>query len=189
MRKLKFGILIAMVLIGGIVLASLWVNLRGGKVPEEKDVPRFSADDAKMYLEKIHFVEDKRGRKTWELEAKSIQQNREENLMMLEDVKVTIYAEEGRSFTLSGKQGKISLDSKNMELLGDVVLASSDGYRLKTQTVAYLHQKKEVSTSDPVEIEGEQLRLTGNGMLVDMETRTFRILGRVKTQLRGGGKG
>jgi lipopolysaccharide export system protein LptC len=42
-----------------------------------------------------------------------------------------------------------------------------------------------VSTSDPVEIEGEQLRLTGKGMLVDMEAKTFKIFSQVKTQLRG----
>ncbi len=55
-----------------------------------------------MVLEKIHFVEDKKGKKTWELEAKSIQQNREEDLMVLEDVKVTVYTEEGRSFVTNG---------------------------------------------------------------------------------------
>ncbi len=189
MRKLKFAILISIVLIGGIVLASLWINLRGRKAPEEEKVaPKFSAEDAKMFLEKIHFVEDKQGKKTWELEAKSIQQNREENLMVLEDVKVTVYTEEGQSFTISGKQGKIFLDSKNMELQGDVLVSSSDGYRLKTHSVVYHHQEKKAGTSDPVEINGEQIRLVGKGILVDMEARTFKILGHVKTQLRRGGK-
>jgi LPS export ABC transporter protein LptC len=189
MRKLKFAILVSMVLIGGIVLVSLWVNLQGRKASEEdKAPPAFSADDAKMFLEKIHFVEDKQGRKTWELEAKSIQQNREENLLFLEDVKVTVYAEEGRSFVITGKQGKVFMDSKNMELLGDVMVTSSDGYRLRTQSVAYRHQEKNLGTSDPVEIEGEQMRVIGKGMQIDMEARTFKIFGQVKTQLRLGGK-
>jgi lipopolysaccharide export system protein LptC len=42
-----------------------------------------------------------------------------------------------------------------------------------------------VSTPDPVEIDGEQIRLTGKGMVVDVEAKTFRILSQVKTQLRG----
>jgi lipopolysaccharide export system protein LptC len=42
-----------------------------------------------------------------------------------------------------------------------------------------------VSTPDPVEIDGEQIRLTGKGMLVDVEAKTFKILSQVKTQLRG----
>jgi LPS export ABC transporter protein LptC len=189
MRKLKFAILICIVVIGGIVMASLWINLRGRETSEEgRAAPKFSSEDAKMFLEKIHLVEDKKGKKTWELEAKSIQQNREENRMMLEDVKVTVYTEEGRSFIISGKQGNVSLDSKDMELQGDVLVSSSDGYRLKTQSVSYRHQEKKIGTSDPVEIEGEQIHVVGNGMLVNMEERTFKILGRVKTRLGRGGK-
>jgi LPS export ABC transporter protein LptC len=105
--------------------------------------------------------------------------------MVLEDVKVTFYAKEGRSFFLTGKEGKVYQDSKNVELVGDVVLTSNDGYQLKTQSVSYSHLKKTVSTDDPVEIEGEQIRLTGKGMLVNVEAKTFKVLSQVKTQLRG----
>jgi lipopolysaccharide export system protein LptC len=45
-----------------------------------------------------------------------------------------------------------------------------------------------VSTGDPVEIDGEQIRLTGKGLLVDVEAKTFKILSQVKTHLRGGKK-
>jgi LPS export ABC transporter protein LptC len=189
MKKLKRVILISLLLVSGVAAVSFWVNLHGKKASEEeKKGPPFSADDAKMVLEKIHFVEDKQGKKTWELEAKSIRQNREENLMTLEDVVVKVYTEDGRSFTISGKQGQIHLDSKNIELAGDVVVTSNDGYQLKTQSVAYRHEEKKVGTSDPVEVEGEGLRLTGRGMVVDMGARTFTILGGVKTQLKGKGK-
>jgi LPS export ABC transporter protein LptC len=100
-------------------------------------------------------------------------------------VKATFFTKEGRTFFLTGKQGKIYQDSKDVELVGDVVLTSSDGYQLRTHSVSYRHAAKIVSTSDPVEIEGEQLRLTGRGMLVDMEAKTFKIFSQVKTQLRG----
>jgi lipopolysaccharide export system protein LptC len=46
-----------------------------------------------------------------------------------------------------------------------------------------------MTTSDPVEIEGELIRLVGRGMLVDMEAKTFKVLSQVKTQWRGGKKG
>ena len=51
--------------------------------------------------------------------------------------------------------------------------------------LSYRHVEKIVSTPDPVEIEGEQIRMTGKGMLVSMEAKTFKILSQVKTQLRG----
>ena len=142
-----------------------------------------------MRLEKIRFVEDKHGQKTWELEAKSIQQYQDQNIMELEDVKVTFYTKEGRTFIISGNRGKVYQDSKNMELVGDVVLTSSDGYRMKTHSMSYHHLEKKVTTSDPVAIEGKEIQLVGKGMLVDMEAKTIKVLNQVKTRWKGGEEG
>jgi LPS export ABC transporter protein LptC len=186
MKRLKIAILICILLIGGVVLVRLWVNLQERKASEAAvEIPNSSTGDASQELQKVHFVEDKHGQKTWELEAKTVRLYQDENISVLEDVKVTYYAKEGRIFYLTGKQGKIYQDSKDVELMGDVVLTSNDGYQLKTQSVSYQHLEKTVSTADPVEIEGEQIRLTGKGMLVDMDAKTFKVLSQVKTQLRG----
>jgi LPS export ABC transporter protein LptC len=109
--------------------------------------------------------------------------------MLLDEVKVTLFTKEGQSFVISGNQGKVYQDSKNMELVGDVVLTSSDGYRLKTHSISYHHLEKQVTTSDPVEIEGEQIRVVGKGMWVDMEAKIFKVLSQVKTRWKGGRKG
>jgi LPS export ABC transporter protein LptC len=186
MKKAKIIILLSILLIGGIVLVSLWANLRERKASEAVEkLPKVSTGGANVRMEKIRFVEDKQGQKTWELEAKSVQQYQDQNMIVLEDVKVTFYAKEGRTFFITGKQGKVYQDSKNVELMGDVVLTSDDGYQLKTHSVSYRNSEKVVSTPDPVEIEGEQIRLTGKGMWVDMENKTFKIFSQVKTQLKG----
>ncbi len=186
MKKAKIIILLSIVLIGGIVLASLWANLRERRASEAVEkVPKVSTGGADMRLEKVRFMEDKHGQKTWELEAKSVHQYEGQNMMVLEDVKLTFYAKEGRIFYLTSKQGKVYQDSKNVDLIGDVVLTSNDGYTLKTQSASYRHEEKIVSTPDPVEIEGEQIRMAGKGMVVNVEAKTFRILSQVKTHLRG----
>jgi len=190
MRKIKILVLISILLIAGGVLASLWVNLRGrGASGEREDLPKISTEGANMRLERIRFVEEKHGEKTWELEAKLIQQYQEQNMMVLEDVKVTFYTKEGRSFILSGNKGKVYEDSKNMELVGDVLLTSSDGYRLKTHSISYHHLERRVTTSDPVEVEGKEIQLVGRGMQVDMEARTIKVLSQVKTRWKGGQEG
>jgi LPS export ABC transporter protein LptC len=185
-KKAKIIILLSMVLIGGIVLISLWANLRERKASEAVEKrPKVSTGGADMRLEKIRFVEDKHGQKTWELEAESVQQYQDQNVMILEGVKVTFYSKDGQTVLLTGNHGKIDQNSKNVDLVGDVVLTSSDGYQLKTHSVSYRHSGRIISTSDPVEIEGEQIRLTGKGMWVNMEDKTFKILSQVKTHLKG----
>ena len=187
MKKAKVAILILILLIGGIVLASLWMNLHGKRgLGEGESLAKIPQVDADMHLEKIRLVEDKHGKKTWELDAKAIQQYQGQNIILLEEVKVTFYTEDGRSFILSGNKGKIYQDSKNMELVGDVLLTSSDGYRLKTQSVSYQHANKRAFTSDPVEIEGKEIQVVGTGMRVDMEAKIIKILSQAKTRWKGG---
>jgi lipopolysaccharide export system protein LptC len=181
---------VAIFLIGGVVSVSLWMNLRERKVAErEKEAQEIARKEANMRLDKIQLVEDKHGRRTWELEAKSVEQYGQKNVMMLENVKVTYYTADGKTLVVSGNKGKFYQDSKNMELSGDVVLHTSDGYRLKTESLTYDHAQKKVASSDPVEIEGDQFRLEGRGMLVDMEAKVFRILSQVKTRWKRGEKG
>jgi LPS export ABC transporter protein LptC len=190
MKKVKILLLVSILLIAGMVLTSLWLNLRGREASgEREDLPKISTGGADMRLEKIRLVEDKHGQKTWELEAKSIQQYQNQNIMELEDVKVIVYMKEGRSFIISGNRGKVYQDSKDMELVGDVLLTSSDGYRLKTHSVSYHHSEKKVTTPDLVEIEGKEIQLVGTGMLVDMEAKTIKVLNQVKTRWRGGKEG
>jgi LPS export ABC transporter protein LptC len=76
-----------------------------------------------------------------------------------------------------------------MEIKGDVVVTSSDGYRLKTNFMAYQHQEKKIHTQDTVELDGDQLWMKGKGLLVDMEARTVKVLREVRTQWKAGKKG
>jgi LPS export ABC transporter protein LptC len=187
MKKAKVAILILILLIGGIVFTSLWMNLQGKKgLREEENLAKIPEVDADMRLEKIQLVEDKHGKKTWELDAKAIQQYQGQNIILLEDVKVTFYTKDGRSLVLSGNKGTVHQDSKNMELVGDVMLTSSDGYRLKTHSVSYQHTNRKVTTSDPVEIEGKEIQVVGTGMRVDMEEKIIKILSQAKTRWKGG---
>ena len=190
MRKLKFLVLISILLIAGFMLTHIWLSFRGRELSGNGEaLPKISTEGADMRLERIRFVEDKHGQKTWELEAKLIQQYQDQNIIALEDVKVTFYTKEGRSFIISGNRAKVYQDSKNIELVGDVMLTSSDGYRMKTQSISYHHLEKQATTSDSVAIEGNEIQLTGKGMLVDMEAKTMKVLHQVKTRWKGGKKG
>ena len=189
MKRIKIAILISIAFIVGIVTISLWANYKGRKPAEEAKLPRIALEGASSRLEKIRFVEEKQGRKSWELEANAMQQYQDQNVMVLEDIRLTFFNKDGRTFILTGRQGKVYQDTKNMELQGDVVVTSSDGYRLKTNSVAYDHQGRRIETADPIELDGEQLSLKGRGMRVDMEAQTVRVFHDVRTQWKAGKKG
>jgi LPS export ABC transporter protein LptC len=189
MKRIKIAILISIGLIVLVVSLSLWTSYRGRKSVEEMNLPKILIDGADSRIEKIRFVEEKEGRKTWELEANAMQHYQGQNVMILEDVRLTFFSKDGRTFTVTGKQGRVSQDTKDMELVGEVVVSSSDGYRLMTHSMAYTHQGKKIRTQDAVELDGDQLRLKGRGMIVDMEAQTVSVLHEVRTQWKAGKKG
>ena len=189
MKRIKIAIVISIGFIVGVVSLSLWATYKGRKPDEEVKLPRIAMEGANSRLEKIRFVEEKEGRKTWELEANAMQQYQDQNVMVLEDIRLTFFNKDGRTFIVTGKQGKVYQETKNMELQGDVVVTSSDGYRLKTNSVAYDHQGRKMETPDSIELDGEQLWLKGRGMRVDMEARTVKIFHNVRTQWKAGKKG
>ena len=100
MKRIKIAILISFGLIVLVVSLSLWVQLtRREKPPEDVQLPKIAFEGADSRMEKIRFVEEKHGQKTWELEAKSIQQYQGQNVMILEDVKLTFFTKDGRTLT------------------------------------------------------------------------------------------
>lgn len=138
-------------------------------------------DKEDMRLEKIHLVEEKHGKRTWELEANQVNQFQGQNLLILRDVKAKLYLKDGKTFNVSGTEGKFYQDSKNIELTGDVVLDSDDGYKLRTNSLFFDYSEKKVKTKDFVEIEDERFKITGKGMIIDIEAKVFKLLSQVKT--------
>lgn len=163
----------------------LWVNLQDQMKKESQEkIPKLG-ENIDQKLERIRFMEEKKGKIHWELEASTVHQYQKENMLLLEEVKLVYYSDDGRIFTLSGDRGKVYQDSKDVELMGKVVLTTSDGYRMKTDSLFYDHSKKKVTSSDPVELEGKEIRLVGQGMSISLEEKIFKVLHQVKARWKG----
>jgi LPS export ABC transporter protein LptC len=70
-----------------------------------------------------------------------------------------------------------------IEVYDGVKIDSSDGYHMRTRTLKYQADQKELQTSDPVELEGPAMRVEGVGMVVDLNRERVKILGGVTTTL------
>ncbi|MGQ9508204.1 MAG: LPS export ABC transporter periplasmic protein LptC [Thermodesulfobacteriota bacterium] len=185
-KRTKIALIMVMgMMIGGIGVL-LWINLQEKRSGFEAEEPLSKLkENIDQQLERIRFVEERGGRTNWELEAKKVHQVQKDKVLILEGVKLIYYSKDGHTFTLSGDQGKVFTESKDMELSGNVVLTMSNGYRLNTRSLFYHHSEKKVTSSDPIELEGKEIRLTGQGMWVNFEKKTFNILHQVKSRWKG----
>ena len=184
---MKLSKLIILSCMGVIIVAIGGYLLFGGGGDEADEIIqeiKQAAESADLSLEEIHYVETKGDKKEWELRAKSGQHFRQDDYTTLQDLTVTFYAEEGRIVTLRGDEGSMK-GRQEIEVRGNVVITSSDGYRISTESLRYEEDKQRIFTEDPIILEGKGLQVKGVGVVVDMTTQKLRILRKVQTVIEG----
>jgi LPS export ABC transporter protein LptC len=184
---MKLSKLLILICMGVVLVAVGGYLLWGGGGDEEDEIiqeMKQVAETADLTLEEIHYVETKGDKKEWELRAKSGQHFRKDDYTTLEDLTVTFYADEGRIITLRGDKGSMK-GRKEIEVRGDVVITSSDGYRVSTNSLRYDDEKQQIFTEDPVMFKGKRLQVKGVGAVVDLKTKKLSILREVQTVIEG----
>jgi len=185
MRKLRS-------FLGVIILGSLGVvgfmTWRTLAPPHEKtEGAKELTTSADLKLDRVRYTETREGVMEWELEATSAQYFKEESTVFLDKVKATFFGKNGETYVLVGEKGKFNTQTKAIEVFNGVTLSSSDGYQMRTRSLKYMAEKKELSTSDRIEITGPQLRVEGIGLIVELDRQQMKVLRQVTTTLRNWG--
>ncbi len=166
--------------LGGVAIL-VWLTLAPGpdkKAPSQK--PEVAAD---LKLDRVHYTETREGVKEWEMQAASAVYFKGENTVVLDKVQATFYGKEKESYVLVGEKGKYNTQTKVIEVYDGVKIDSSDGYHLRTRSLKYQAEQRELQTSDPVEMRGPDLEVNGVGMIVELNHQRVKILGGVTTTL------
>jgi LPS export ABC transporter protein LptC len=175
--------LVGVIILGtlGGVAFFLWEAL--SPAPGDRNPPAKADAAADLKLDRVHYTETREGTKEWELEAASAVFYRQENSMILKKVRATFYGKNEEIYTLVGEKGRYNTETKVIEVYDGVEINSNLGYRLRTQSLRYESDQKELTTSDPVELRGPDMEVEGVGMVVDLKRQHLTILGGVTTTL------
>jgi LPS export ABC transporter protein LptC len=118
--------------------------------------------------------------KEWELHAKSAQYFKDGKKVVLQDVEVTLYRSDGKIYQLTGKQGELDTDTKNIHMHGNIKGVISENINFATDSLFYDHNRRTVSTPDKVIIHRNNLSIEGLGMNLDLEKEKLSLLDNVK---------
>lgn len=91
-------------------------------------------------------------------------------------VKAFIDNRSGRNFTITGKEGKIGNEQSSIDIVGDVVLETSDGLTAKANEAHYLKSEGIVRAPGPVEFKRGRMSGTGVGFTYDEQRDTLWLL-------------
>ena len=176
--RLLLGVLIlaSLATVGGIV----W---RATKPPQGLEVPKEPATSADLKLDRVRYTETRQGVKEWELEADSAFYFKDQSTVNLEKVRATFYGKDEEIYVLVGEKGKFNTQTKEIEVYSGVQIDSNKGYRMRTESLKYQPDKRELSTPERVEMHGPQFQLSGVGLIVDLDKERVKVLDQVSTTL------
>ncbi|MBN1841155.1 MAG: LPS export ABC transporter periplasmic protein LptC [Deltaproteobacteria bacterium] len=137
-------------------------------------------EDSDIGLNRVHHTATRYGVREWVLDAESARYQKQENKTILKRVSVTFFLKDGKTVHLTGSEGVLLTDTKDMEISGDVVVRSSSN-ELKTERLYYDHKSRSISTDTPVVVSGEGIYLTGASMAFSFDTEQAMVSGGVKT--------
>ena len=181
MKRLRILIvlcIVALALVVSVLFVLNWTKTRFDA--QSIKIPKIKAD---LEVGNLLLTEEKEGAVSWELEAKLAESYRRRNRTVLGDLRVTLYALDGRVVTLRGNRGRIDEKTRDMEVDGSVIVTSSDGLSLQTDSLHYSHKRREITTEDPVRIEGRGVTISGIGLRMELDTERFYILRAVETSI------
>jgi LPS export ABC transporter protein LptC len=185
MKRLQIVLAIAIILIVSIVLSALIFRKKIIGHPDK--LLAYVTDGADLELKSVQFVENAPEGKLWELTANTAKYMKKNEYALLDKVHILFFDKERGVMTLTSQKGKLFVESKDIEVFGNVVLTSMDGYVLLTDSLYYNSKERKVFTEAPVAVEGPGIKLRGVGLKLDIEAERVRVLKDVSTMMESSG--
>lgn len=102
-----------------------------------------------------------KGKKTWDLQAESA--DIFQDFVKLKNIVGNLYTEKGQNIKITSVRGDFDKRDGRVRLEENVVITTSDGARLTTDSLDWDRKNQTVLTEDPVNIERQNLKAFGQG--------------------------
>ena len=164
------GVALFALIVAGILFA------KGRLAREPEDTPPTQAD---YRIKEVHLQELGSGGSHWRLVADQAEVFEGQGKTLMRNVTITI-EEPSRTWTVTGDEGDLIDATKDVELRKNVVLVSSDGIRLETDTLRWEAKERRVWTTEPVTIFREGAIVRGQGLDAWMADERTQVKGRLR---------
>jgi LPS export ABC transporter protein LptC len=183
-KKLKILLGLAIFLFVGIIFAAF----AGYRFTAQKPITLISdvQSKANLSIEQFHYTAYRVGIKAWNIDARTAIQvgDGKKAAFELEDLFATYFTKSGGKVYLFAKHGILSMRSNNIEVFGDV-LVKDETLGMKTEKLQYEHNRNIIHSKTPVTISGDSLYITGNSIVIDLETNRTVLKGDIKGTFSG----
>src|SRR5213596_4009039 len=173
-RRLAGLILGVVAVFAVVVAATLVAKSRTARV----EVTGPATSSADLRIKEVE-LEEVAGGVRWRLKAEQALVFEQEGRTALKKIAVDVFERE-RSWTMVGEEGDLFHQTGNVEIRRNVVLTSSDGFRLETSVLQWQGAERRLWTDAPVRLSDGGTVVDGTALDVRLGGETATVAGRVR---------
>ncbi len=139
-------------------------------------------EEATQVMKNIRLRSSKDSKVDWEMNADSATAF-SSNTWKLKDCKVSLLSAQN-SIALTSRSGFVDLNTKNLNLVGDVRAVSENGFNFKTEELFFNNKKQEVYTEEDIELvnKSEKIKVNAVGLRGNIVSGELDLLSEVRCE-------
>jgi LPS export ABC transporter protein LptC len=168
---------------GGLVVVLLTLLATTG-CEDSPETKLASPDFPDQEVRSFTLTQTVEGRRDWRLTAGSAATYRDRGVIIARDVALDFFDDDGEVYShLVAREGEIESATNNMVARGDVVVTTTNGTRIETQTLHYLNEEERILSDDRVTVTRGGDVLTGIGFESDPSLEHFEFREQVRAKV------
>nr|WP_320050630.1 LPS export ABC transporter periplasmic protein LptC [uncultured Desulfuromonas sp.] len=149
------------------------------KTPSTVDVIEDVVMDADVELKTFHYTETVDGVAHWTLTGESAAHDFNQDQTRIDKVRMELFDQKNLGdVVLTADQGMALLSQEQVDVSGNVVIRTENGYTMKTDQATYFGNRSQggmIESALEVDIRSGQLELHGTGLSMDIEGRRMQL--------------
>jgi len=190
MKNKNLFLILAIILIIGVILFYNFLN----RSPEETMSPEEAieqvqddiiVDEPPVRIEGGQVLGIKNEKKEWLIEAETVSIAEDRESTLFENIKqMIIYKNEEPNLTISADTSIANMQSKDIELNGNVVISNENGDSLRGEKVLWHSEEQRLSSNDKVELRVDDKYIVAGGISTNMEMTQIELTDRVTVTMK-----
>lgn len=143
------------------------------------------APGAFLHAHNFHWTQMKGDQSQWVLKARDASYSDDKTSLLLVNPELTMVAQDGKHVALSANLAKLKLDHNHItqaDMSGDLVVHYGD-FVLETDSAQFEPDHDRLNAPGLVKIKGQDLTVTGIGLIGHPKAETFELQNRVNTSI------
>jgi LPS export ABC transporter protein LptC len=130
--------------------------------------PPSAPQQADYQIKEIHINETLEGNLRWTLDAAQAEVFDKTQQTVMRQVVIHVFSKDGK-WSVTGDEGTLDNDKRDVSLRGNVVVTSSDGLQMRTPELSWRNQDRTLSTEAAVEIQRPGTTIVGRGLEIQLQ--------------------